>query len=40
MVQPKHEETESEEEKAFNDAIEEQYMNMRRGLIKKQYNRR
>lgn len=37
---PKHEETESEEEKAFNDAIEEQYMNMRRGLIKKQYNRR
>lgn len=35
---PKHEE--SEEEKAFTEAAEEQYYNIRRGLINKQYNRR
>lgn len=35
---PKHEE--SDEEKAFTEAAEEQYMNMRRGIINKQYNRR
>lgn len=38
LMLPQHEE--SEEEKAFTEAAEEQYYNIRRGLINKQYNRR